>query len=58
MGELDELEMFVGRKQNKVWIWTLVAHFHPGILGWAIVNHSAGTFRPLWQAIAFWNCFF
>ena len=58
VGALDELETFVGRKQNKVSIWIVVDHFHPGILGWTIGDHSAETFRPLWQAITFWNCFF
>ncbi|MDX2232203.1 MAG: IS1 family transposase, partial [Leptolyngbyaceae cyanobacterium bins.349] len=27
VGELDELETFVGKKQHKVWIWTVVDHF-------------------------------
>jgi transposase-like protein len=27
VGELDELETFVGNKGNKVWIWTAVDHF-------------------------------
>ena len=58
VGELDELETFVGRKRNKVWIWTVVDHFQPGILGWAVGDHSAETFRPLWSAIACWQCFF
>ena len=30
VGELDELETFVGRKKSKVWIWTAVDHFQPG----------------------------
>ena len=58
VGELDELQTFVGRKRDKVWIWTAVDHFNPGILGWAIGNRSAETFKPLWQSISFWNCFF
>jgi insertion element IS1 protein InsB len=58
VGELDELETFVGRKQNKIWIWTVVDHFRPGLLGWVVGDHSAATFRPLWQAVFFWNCFF
>jgi IS1 family transposase len=42
-------------------------HFAPGILGWAVGvaklfplrgNHSAATFRPLWEAIAYWQCYF
>lgn len=58
VGELDELETFVGQKHNKVWIWTAVDHFLPGILAWVIGDHSAETFKPLWQAIAWWNCYF
>ena len=58
VGELDELETFVGRKRHKVWIWTVVDHFRPGILGWVVGDHSAETFEPLWQAIACWQCFF
>ena len=58
MGELDELQTFVGQKKDKVWIWTAVDHFNPGILGWAIGDRSAQSFKPLWQAISFWNCFF
>ena len=58
VGELDELQTFVGRKKVKVWIWTAVDHFNPGILGWAIGDRSAKTFKPLWQSISFWNYFF
>ena len=58
VGELDELETFVGYKKNKVWLWTAVDYFCPGILGWVVGNHSANTFQPLWQAIAFWQCYF
>jgi IS1 family transposase len=58
VGELDKLETFVGRKRDKVRIWIVVDHFQPGILGWAVGNHGAETFRPLWQAIACWQCFF
>jgi len=32
-GELDELETFVGKKQNKLWIWTVVDHFQPNSVG-------------------------
>ena len=58
VGELDELETFVGRKSNKVWLWTVVDHFQPGILGWVVGDHSAQTFQGLWQALAFWQCYF
>ena len=30
--EIDELQTFVGSKNNKVWIWTVVNHWQPGIL--------------------------
>ena len=36
VGELDELETFVGSKKNKIWLWTAVDHFKSGILGWEI----------------------
>jgi IS1 family transposase len=58
VGELDELETFVGNKQNKIWIWTAVDHFAPGILGWRVGDHSAATFRPLWDALSVWRCYF
>jgi IS1 family transposase len=58
VGELDELETFVGNKRNQVWIWTVVDHFRVGILGWVVGDHSAQTFRPLWSMIAWWCCYF
>lgn len=58
VGELDELETFVGKKQNKLWIWTVVDHFQPGILGWVVGDHSAQTFQPLWNAISLCSCYF
>ncbi len=58
VGELDELETFVGKKQNKRWIWTVVDHFAPGILGWVVGDHSAATFQFLWEAISVWQCYF
>ena len=48
VGELDELETFVGKK-NKLWRATAVNHFQPGILGWVLGNRSAITFRSLWE---------
>ena len=34
--EIDELQTFVGNKKNKVWIWTVVNHWKPGILLWTV----------------------
>ena len=33
-------------------------HFAPGILAWVVGDHSAATFRPLWDAISIWQCYF
>ncbi len=33
-------------------------HFSPGILGWSLGDHSAQTFRPLWEFVSTWQCCF
>ncbi|MGL4880262.1 MAG: IS1 family transposase [Waterburya sp.] len=58
VGELDELETFIGCKKNKIWLWTAVNHFEQGILGWVLGDHSAETFKPLWKIVAKWKCYF
>ncbi|WP_144415958.1 IS1 family transposase [Calothrix sp. 336/3] len=58
VGELDELETFVGFKKNKIWLWTAVNHFKQGILAWVLGDHSAETFRPLWDIVGTWQCYF
>lgn len=45
-------------KKNKIWLWTAVDHFKPGILGWVLGDHSAETFRPLWELVKTWRCYF
>ena len=45
-------------QKNKIWLWTAVDHFRPGILGWVVGNHSAETFRPLWAIVGAWQCYF
>lgn len=45
-------------QKNKIWIWTAVNHFKPGILGWVVGDHSADTFKPLWAMVSLWQCFF
>jgi len=40
-----------GLKKNKVWIWTTVNHFQPGILAWAVGDRSAKTFELMWQIV-------
>jgi IS1 family transposase len=58
VGELDELQVFVGSKKTCAWLWTAVDHFKPGILGWVLGSHSAQTFEPLWAAVSKWKCYF
>ena len=29
--EIDELQTFIGNKKNKIWLWTVVNHWKPGI---------------------------
>ena len=45
-------------KKNKIWLWTVVDHFKPGILGWVLGDHSSKTFEPLWAIVATWKCYF
>jgi IS1 family transposase len=45
-------------KKNKIWSWTAVNHFEPGILAWAIGDHSATTFEAVWVVVGLWQCFF
>ena len=45
-------------QDNKIWLWTAVDHFQPGILGWVLGDHSAETFEPLWNIVAQWKCYF
>jgi IS1 family transposase len=58
VGELDELQTFVGSKRNKIWIWTAVNHFEPGILAWTIGDRSAATFESVWVVVSLWQCYF
>lgn len=55
--EIDELQTFVGKKRNKVWIWTVVNHWRPGILSWTVGNRSSQTFQRLWLIIKCWRSF-
>ena len=33
-------------------------HFTPGILVWVLGDHSAETFRPLWDIVGACSCYF
>ena len=64
--EIDELQTFVGNPKNKVWIWTVVNHWKPGILLWTVGdwlrqcaerNRSSNSFQILWTVIRCWHSF-
>ena len=64
--EIDELyagryplgQTFVGNKNNKLWIWTVVNHQKKGIILWNIGDRSHESFQPIWQIIKCWHSFF
>lgn len=58
VGELDELETFVGSKKTVGWLWTAVNHFQKNILAWVLGDHSAESFQPLWDIVSLWQCYF
>jgi IS1 family transposase len=40
-------------------LWTAVNHFQVGILGWVLGDHSAQTFKPLWdEVVSKWKGYF
>lgn len=39
-------------------MWTAVNHFRQGILAWVLGDHSAETFKPLWDIVCCWQCYF
>ncbi len=55
--EIDELQTFIGNKKNKVWLWTVVNHWKPGIILWTIGDRSSSSFQILWSTIKCWHSF-
>lgn len=55
LAELDELQTYVGRKTDKIWVWTAINHLAPGILAMEIGDRSGRTFDKLWQRIQIWD---
>lgn len=39
-------------------MWTAVDHFKAGILAIVLGDHSAKTFKPLWDIVEKWRCYF
>lgn len=48
---LDELQTFVGSKRHKIWLWTAVNHWQPGIMQRTIGERSSLTFQLLWVVV-------
>ena len=55
--ELDELQTFVGKKKNQVWLWTAVNKKSAGIKTWVVGDRSAETFEELWLIVSSWQSF-
>ncbi len=55
VAELDEIQTYVGRRSDKVWIWTAINHYLPGILAIEIGDRSGQTFARLWKRIKRWG---
>ena len=47
----------MGSKQQKIWLWTAVNHWQPGIIAWTIGEHNSLTFQLLWSVKCwhFWD---
>ncbi|WP_399315748.1 IS1 family transposase [Trichocoleus sp. FACHB-69] len=58
VGELDELETFVGSKKTKSGSGRQLTTLNRGILGWVLGDHTAKTFAPLWAVVATWLSYF
>jgi len=55
VAELDELQTYVSRKTDKIWLWTAINHYAPGILAIEVGDRSGQTFAKLWQRIETWK---
>jgi len=44
--------------KKNIWLWTVVNKAIAGIIAWVIGSRSAETFKPLWQIVKGWQCFF
>ncbi|MDZ8188424.1 MAG: IS1 family transposase [Nostoc sp. ChiSLP02] len=56
--QVDELETFVGKKKNKIWLWTAVNKHVSGVIAWVLGDRSKDTFKLLWQIINCWHSYF
>ncbi len=55
VAELDELQTFFVSKKQKVWIWTALNHYQPGILAITVGDRSGKTISKLWGRVEDWD---
>ena len=55
VAELDELQTYIGRKTDRIWLWKAINHHAPGILAIEIGDGSGRTFAKLWKRIRTWE---
>ncbi len=53
--QLDELQTFVGKKSQKIWVWTALNSFKSGILDFRVGDRSGKTFQLLWSRVEKWS---
>lgn len=53
----DELQTFAGNKRQKIWLWTAVNHWQPGMMQRTIGEHSSFRFQLLWLVVKCWQSF-
>ncbi|MEG4396063.1 hypothetical protein QUB30_27130 [Microcoleus sp. BROC3] len=58
IAQIDELQTVVGKKKTCIWRWRLVNKAIAGIIAIVICSRNAETFKPLWQIVKGWQCFF
>ncbi len=55
VAELDGLQTYIGRRSNKVWIWTAINPYQTGVLAIQIGDRRGQTFQKFWKRIRIWN---
>jgi len=55
--DLDELQTNVCNKRHKVWLWTAVNHWQPGIIAWTIGSSSSLRIQLLPIVVKCWQSF-
>jgi len=58
VGQLDELQIYIGKKTNKIWVWTALDKDYSEILEWELGDRSGKTYEKLWQKVKNWQCYF